>query len=133
MRIFQALTVVLGMLAPMPTLAQVQTLTGGDWQVADLPGIALPPDATPTLSFSAEGRVAGHSGCNRFTGGWAQDGLQLTFTAMATTRMACDPARMEVEDRMLAALGAVTTLALTPGGALELLGSDGLLLLRATR
>lgn len=122
----KALAVILAML--IPTGAMAQTLTGGEWRVVDLAGGALPEGVSPTLTFAAEGRVAGHSGCNRFTGSWAQDGTALTFGAMASTRMACDAPRMETETRMLEALGTVTSVALTPGGALELLGPGGLII-----
>ena len=125
-----ALPLLLVTLAALPATAQ--TLTGAEWHVVDLAGTAPTPAAAPTLTFTADGKVSGHSGCNRFTGGWAQDGLQLTFTAMAGTRMACEAPRMEVEAAMLRAFEGVTTLALTPGGALELLGADGLLI-RAVR
>lgn len=125
-----ALPLLLALLAPLPVVAQ--TLTGAEWHIVDLSGATLTPSAAPTMTFTADGRVAGHSGCNRFTGGWAQDGLQLTFTAMAGTRMACEAPRMEVEAAVLRAFEGVTTVALTPGGALELLGADGLLI-RAVR
>lgn len=120
-----------GMLA-MAGMAQAETLTGAEWQVVELAGGALPADVVPTLTFDAEGRMSGYSGCNRMMGGWSQDGNSLTFSQVAGTMMACDEARMAVERRMHAALGAVTRVALTPGGALELLGADGLLI-RATR
>jgi len=115
-----------------PLTANAQTLTGAEWQVSALAGGALPEGVVPVLVF-AEGRVSGQAGCNRFMGGYAQDGLALAFTAMAGTKMACDPDRMAVERRMFDALGGVTTLALTPGGALELLDAGGALLIRATR
>lgn len=126
----KALLLALAALAPLPAAAQ--TLSGAEWRVVELAGGPLPGDVTPAFTFTADGKVAGHAGCNRFSGGWAQDGMQLTFTGMAATRMACDPARMETEARMLAALEGVTAMALTPGGALELLGGAGLLI-RAVR
>lgn len=111
---------------------QAETLTGAEWRVVELAGGALPADVVPTLAFAAEGRFSGHSGCNRMMGGWAQDGNSLTFSQVAGTMMACDEARMQTERRVHQALEAVTGVALTPGGALELLGPEGLLI-RATR
>lgn len=116
----------------IPGLAGAQTLSGAEWQVASLQGGPLPEGVVPTISFQDDGRFAGHSGCNRYMGGWTQDGSRLTLTQVAGTMMACDEARMTVERRMFEALAAVTTVALTPGGALELLGAEGLLI-RATR
>lgn len=115
-----------------PGVVSAQTLSGAEWRVAVLQGGALPEGVTPTIAFQDDGRFAGHSGCNRYMGGWAQDGNKLTFTQVAGTMMACDDARMAVERRMFEALAAVTTVALTPGGALELLGPEGLLI-RAAR
>lgn len=97
-----------------------------------LAGGALPAGVAPAMTFDAQGRVAGQSGCNRFAGSFAQDGLTLTFGALAGTKMACDADRMTVEQRMFAALAGVRTWALTPGGALELMGDAGLLI-RAER
>jgi len=112
--------------------AGAQTLTGGDWRVTTLAGGALPVGVAPVLTFGPQGRVAGQSGCNRFVASYAQDGLTLTFGALAGTKMACDADRMTVEQRMFAALAEVRTWALTPGGALELMGDAGLLV-RAER
>lgn len=107
-------------------------LTGGDWVITQL-GTEVRTD-TPelTLAFDAEGRVSGHSGCNRFMGGAKQDGQMLEFTQLASTMMACPPPQMELERKMLDHLGQTRSFAITPGGALELLGEEGLVL-RATR
>ncbi len=51
-----------------------------------------------------EGRVAGTTGCNRFSGGYRVEGPNLSFGALAMTRMACLPPRDTVERAMTAAL-----------------------------
>ena len=112
--------------------AGAQTLTGAEWRVVDLAGGGLSPDVAPTLAFGPDGRLSGYSGCNRFVGTWAQDGAALVIGPLAATRMACPPDRMALEQRLLAALAQVRSLALTPGGALELLGDSGLAI-RAVR
>lgn len=109
-----------------------ETLTGGEWKVLTLSGTAMPSEGAPSIEFLPEGRVAGHSGCNRYMGSWLQDGDALQLSQMAGTRMACEPAKMELEGAMFEALAKVKRVALTPGGALELLGEDGLIL-RAQR
>lgn len=111
--------------------AAAQTLTGADWRVTVLSGGDLPAGVQPLIGF-ADGRVSGHSGCNRFMGSYAQDGTALTFGALAGTKMACEADLMAVEQRMFGALSAVRQMAMTPGGALELLGEAGLLI-RAER
>jgi putative lipoprotein len=48
-------------------------------------------------------RVRGFSGCNRFTGAYQRDSGKLTFTQLASTRMACMEG-MELEQRFLEVL-----------------------------
>ncbi|RRH76421.1 META domain-containing protein [Falsigemmobacter faecalis] len=107
-------------------------LSGAEWKVTRLAALSAIEGEAPSLSFGKDARVSGASGCNRYMGGYTQDGQSLTFTELAGTMMACPPARMELEQRMLGALGEVTGFLITPGGALELYGAAGLLL-RAER
>ena len=98
----------------------------GNWVLADLNGGGAP--AGITLSFEGgdqERRVSGTGGCNRFTGRWTQDGEAVRLGPLAATRMACPPAIMDVEQRLLAALAAVTMLRSTPGGEALLSSPDG--------
>lgn len=121
-------------LLTVPVIAETpaQTLSGADWRVTSLTGGAKITGEAPGISFGKDLRVAGSSGCNRYMGGYTQDGQSLKFSEMAGTMMACPGPQMELERQMLDALGAVTHFALTPGGALELFGAEGLLL-RAER
>lgn len=58
----------------------------------------------PTIEF-AEGRAAGHAGCNRwFASVTHGEGVAMSFSQAGATRMMCEPARMEVERRFLAAI-----------------------------
>lgn len=68
-------------------LAALLSLAGSEWGLAG---------TDQYIQFS-EGRVAGHSGCNRFTGGYALDGETLKLGPMASTKMACAPDQMEQE------------------------------------
>lgn len=70
------------------------------------PGIDVPAGASPSATF-AEGRIAGSTGCNRFTGPYSTDGDRLELGAIATTRMACDAPLMALEQAYLEALGRV--------------------------
>lgn len=118
--------------APAQPATPALTLSGADWRVTSLTSGAKITDETPGISFGKDLRVSGSSGCNRFMGGYSQDGQSLKFTELAGTMMACPGPRMEFERQMLDALGTVTHFAITPGGALELFGAQGLLL-RAER
>lgn len=108
-------------------------LSGGDWRVQTIVGGPLPEGVQPTIGFAEEGRLSGQSGCNRFMGGYLQDGAVLTISQIGATKMACPAENMETERRMFDALQATRGFALTPGGALELLAGNGALILRATR
>ena len=62
----------------------------------------------PTLMFMADNSgttVGGSAGCNRFTGKYTQNGSQLAFSALGSTRMFCDlPGAMELETAYLSDL-----------------------------
>lgn len=94
----------------------------GPWRLAGLAADA----PGPTLEFLADGRVAGHAGCNRFSGQvqWLDaDGLR--FGPAAATKMACMDARvMQRETEFLRMLEAVAAWR-RDGGALLLLAADG--------
>ena len=68
-------------------LAALLSLAGSEWGVAG---------SEQYIQFR-EGRVAGHSGCNRFTGGFVQNGEALKLGPLASTKMACAPERMAQE------------------------------------
>lgn len=112
--------------------AAAPTLSGAEWKVVRLSGLSAIEGEAPSVAFGKDGRVSGASGCNRYMGGFTQDGQSLKFTELAGTMMACPPARMDLERRVLDALGQVQGFLITPGGALELYGPAGLLL-RAER
>lgn len=63
----------------------------------------------PSISFEADGKVAGSGGCNRFFGNYTQDGEALSFSPLGSTRMACPPGIMKMEQAFFGMLGAVRT------------------------
>jgi len=79
-----------------------------------------------TMEFSADGRVAGSAGCNRYTGSFKQDGKALSFgPAAATRRMCVEPEGvMEQEQQFLKALETVAT-ARHEADRVELRTADG--------
>ncbi len=64
--------------------------------------------APATLIFSVAGeqanKVSGSGGCNRYVGSYTLTGDHLRIGPLASTRMMCDPLRMEQEDRFFQAL-----------------------------
>ena len=89
------------------------------WQASRMNGKPLAEGVVITLKLeSATGRIAGRSGCNRYTGPYAIDvaARSLTITGpVAGTRMACLPALMEAENTFNAALPTITAYTLEAG------------------
>lgn len=78
----------------------------------------------PHLVFSADGRVSGSAGCNRLTGSYEKDGNSLRFGQTATTKMACPPPLMTLEQAFLQALGATAAMQIS-GNTLALKDAAG--------
>lgn len=81
-------------------------LAASRWVARAIDGEPVAEGVESTLTFAEGGRVAGSTGCNRYTGQATIDGAALTFGPIATTRMACPPPRMDEERRFSAALQA---------------------------
>ena len=87
------------------TVWTVDTLVAGD-AASSLPaGVRA-----PTLTLEG-GNVLVDTGCNTGRGGYTITGDALTFGPIATTRMACEPAAMQVEQQVLAVLTGSATFA----------------------
>lgn len=114
-----------------PPLAEtawiLETLGSGDTAAAPI------ESTTIRIEFDAEGRVAGHSGCNRFFGGveGGTDGA-VSFGGMGSTRMACPEEIMKQETTFLDLMANVAGYRITDG-KLELVSATGerLLVFRA--
>jgi heat shock protein HslJ len=100
------------------------TLEGGVWLVEDVNGGGVIDNARLDASF-ADGKVSGRSGCNRYNGGWQQDGATIKVGPLMSTRMACAPALMTLEQKFLAALEAATLVSFDATGAAFLKAPDG--------
>ena len=94
----------------------------GRWTIADLNGGGAV--AGGELAFTADS-VAGTAGCNRLAGGWRQDGSRIGIGPLAGTRMACAPAIMAVEARLIALLNAATRVEFDARGGATLISGDG--------
>jgi heat shock protein HslJ len=86
----------------------------------------------PSISFGADGKVAGSGGCNRFFGGYRQDGEALSFSTLGSTRMACPQEVMRKEQAFFALLKAVRS-AKVEGAKLVLRDGAGKALARLSR
>jgi heat shock protein HslJ len=113
---------------------QGQDLAGTTWRLAEVNGQATIEALDPlTLSFEAEGRMGGNSGCNGFGGAYAVDGGELKLTEIVSTLRACaDEAQNEQEAAIMTALQAVAQYEID-GDSLRLQAADGATLLLYTR
>ena len=105
------------------------SLEGGPWLVEDINGGGVPDSARLDLTFDPgdqnTSRVAGRSGCNRFTGAWQQSAANIKLGPLAGTMMACAPALMDIEQKFLKTMEAVTTVSFDATGAALLKAPDG--------
>jgi heat shock protein HslJ len=60
-----------------------------------------------TAAFAPDGRITGSGGCNTYTGTYTVEGRSVRIGPLASTRRACEPAVMEQEAQLLAAMGKV--------------------------
>jgi heat shock protein HslJ len=87
------------------------------------------PNREPHMVFTAEDRISGSTGCNRFTGTYQQDGTALKFSPLAVTKMACPPPLDALERSFLQAMAA-TAKVRESGKTIELLDAGGNVKLR---
>ena len=81
-----------------------------------------------TAAFTADATVSGSAGCNRYSGSYTWTGDQLSFSPLATTKMACADDVMAQESAFLASMEQVASLAIE-GSQLTLADGSGALLL----
>lgn len=106
-------------------------LLGTSWLAEDIGGGGVLDRAQTTITFDAEGRVAGSGGCNRYFGPVTIKGDTITFGDLGSTKMACVPALMAQERKFFDALAASRSYRFDdPGHKLVFLGVDGALLVR---
>lgn len=115
--------------APGPKPGDVR----GAWRIDQARGEPLLDKRNARLDFGADGRLRGHTSCNRLNAPYALEGDRLQVGAVVTTRMACAPLQLEQEDRVLTALELARTARVRPDGILELRDEDGRGVLRGTR
>ena len=91
-------------------------LVGRTWTLSTMDGKPLVANTTITAEFTADGRVAGRSGCNSYGGSAKAASGRLTVGDLASTLMACQgDGVMEQESRYLAAIRAATAYAVANG------------------
>ena len=81
-----------------------------------------------TAVFAADATVSGSAGCNRYNGSYTWSGDQLSFSPLASTKMACADDIMAQESAFLASMEQVESFAID-GSQLTLSNGSGALLL----
>jgi heat shock protein HslJ/uncharacterized membrane protein len=119
-----ALVFALAACAGRPPARPAEPSIVGLWLAQEIAGAPVPADARVTLSLYGDGRAVGHAGCNNYTTKYKRDGAAISFSPAISTRMACAPDLMALEQSYLGALGAASRLERRPDGILALIG-DG--------
>ena len=92
----------------------------GLWAAQEVAGAPVPADARVTLSIYADGRAVGRAGCNNYTTKYKRDGNGITFAPVISTKMACAPELMTLEQSYLDTLMASTRAERRPDGMLAI-------------
>lgn len=112
--------------------ARASELEGYVWIAEDIAGAGVVDRARSTLQVR-EGRIAGSSGCNRYTGSGRFENGEVRIGKLAVTRMACPPALMDQEAKFLKALSASHRYEIGAEGLLRLYDGSGAATLRFSR
>jgi heat shock protein HslJ len=124
-----AVTGLLAACSSLSSATDAPALDGTAWALSALPGQALVPGSSITLSFDA-GRASGTDGCNRYSTGYAVTRGSLQVDPQGTTTMmACLPPVMSQATTYMSRLAQARTYRVS-AGQLELLAADGTLLAR---
>ncbi len=102
-------------------------LKGGVWEMTALNGQTIDSTLAPkAISFQlseTDNKVSGFSGCNRFMGTYTVANDSLSFSQMASTRMACMNAKIN-ENEVLKSFAETVTYKIT-GNQLALINAEG--------
>ena len=108
---------------------QRHTSIVGLWAAQQVAGTAVPADAHVTLSLYGNGRAVGRGGCNNFATSYKRDDAAISFAPVISTKMACAPEAMSLEQSYLDTLAAVTRVERRADGTLALSTDAGAQLL----
>ncbi len=66
-----------------------QQQLAGVWRITSIDGVVIKQVGPAKMLFTAEGKVTGNNGCNKFIGSYQPVGDHLNLSSLGTTRMAC--------------------------------------------
>ena len=99
-------------------------LLGQEWVIEDIANAGVIDNSHAALEFLPDGRLAGSTGCNRILGSYKSDSTKLSIQPAGTTMMACPPALMNQEQKLLNLLPKVVSYRIESTGALKLRTAD---------
>lgn len=103
----------------------ITALQAGEWRVEDIAGAGVIDNSPATLLFGPEGRLSGNASCNRLIASYTVEGSRLTISPAGTTMMACPPALMDQERKLVDLIGTVTRYSIDRTGKLILISASG--------
>ncbi|MDO3721081.1 META domain-containing protein [Marinobacter sp. chi1] len=99
---------------------------GAEWVVGKLAGADIINRSRMSISFLNGNRVAGTASCNRYSGTYLMDQEGgVSFSQMASSRMACSPELMLQEERFLELLSRASSIRIGRFGELLLATPEG--------
>lgn len=113
--------------AGAPTSREQPPVVGTPWRLEDLDRKGIIDRSRITLELGADGRLAGHAGCNRYFGTYTLEGARLRIDErIGSTRMACvAESLMYQEQRFFELLPLMHEAVVDETGALILGGAGG--------
>jgi len=100
-------------------------LSANEWTLVEMDGQPLPKDIDPPLIHVEGQKLRGFAGCNRFTAPVTESKPgEIDIGAAAAEKKACPPPQMDLEQKFLAQLDAVTRYSYV-AGQLALTWQDG--------
>ena len=105
--------------------ASIAALQAGEWRVEDIAGAGVIDNSPATLLFAPDGRLSGNASCNRLIASYTVAGSKLTINPAGTTMMACPPALMDKERKLVDLIGTVTRYSIDRTGKLTLTSASG--------
>lgn len=102
------------------TQSDVTALMATSWRVVTILTQAAPQSPAATMTFNAENRVSGNTGCNRYGANYRLTDKTLRISQGMSTKMACASPQMELEQDFNRALAETRYFSVDANGQLTL-------------
>jgi putative lipoprotein len=107
-------------------------LAGTNWRLLSFDGAAPVADTEITMMFDAAKGISGSAGCNIYNGSYSPSNDTVSFTALVTTKRACnEPVTMQENNFILALTESAVITFATDGGQLILVHDGDVMIFTA--